>query len=119
MNAPAVPAAVVPSGTSKGMRQLIAALIIFALLIVAIYYFVIRPAMFWAQVKVLVAQEAAAYGNKASEVEKLLLVGVRDIRSDSGLYGQAKAFAKSSGLPIERVLVDSALSMAKQLKYIN
>lgn len=93
-------------------------ILICLLLIGVIYAFYVGRKASDKTIKKLIAEEAKKYSNPV-EVEKLLMQGVREIESSPIRFNQARQFAKSSGAPLEQVLVDSAISMAKNLNYID
>ncbi len=93
------------------------ALLAIALLFVLIYWFVWLKGLSWPTIKKLVSEDAAKYDNP-SNVEKILMQGVKEIVTDYRLMVQAKTYAKQSGMPLERVLVNNSLALAKQYQYI-
>ncbi len=94
-------------------------IILFIILVWAIWYFFLRLKYNTTKVKVLISEAAKKYTGNEVAVEKLLLEGVKDIANDRELSKQANIYAKSTNVPIEQVLVDSAVAMAKQFEYIS
>jgi len=93
-------------------------IIIFLLLVWALWYFFIRVKFNKSKVKQLISEASKKYVGNEANVEKLLMAGVEQIAYDRELSKQAKVFADSTGVPIEQVLVDNAVAMAKQFEYI-
>lgn len=85
--------------------------------IFVIYWAFIRTAVDSAKVKLLVANAAKNYTDTVS-AEKLILEGVKELEGNPYTFKQAKTFSKSSGVPIEQVLVDGSIANAKNLTYL-
>ncbi len=88
------------------------------LLILGIYWFLFIKKINRTEVKRLISVQSAKY-NDPTGVEKVLLKGVREIEESPKAIKQAWAYSKTSSVPIEQVLVDNAIAMAKQYKYID
>lgn len=83
-----------------------------------IYFYIVGRKANKKKIKVLISDEAKKYESPL-EVEKLLYQGVLEIESSPIRFKQATSYAKATGVPLEQVLVDSAVTMAKNIGYIN
>lgn len=83
-----------------------------------VWFFFLRTKIDWKMIDSLIGQVSGKYGPNAPQVEKLLLQGCKDFASDKGKMKQAKTYAKANNIALERVIVDSAVVAAKQLKMI-
>lgn len=83
-----------------------------------LYWFFFLKRISWIEVKRLISLEAAKYPGKEVPTEHILLQGAKEILSHPHLAKQAMEFSKSSKIAIERVVVDNAIAMAKNLGYI-
>lgn len=90
--------------------------VLLILLVVAIVWY-LGYRKLWKEIKVLVSKESAKYDQPA-DVERILLTACKEIVSDPGMYKMAKQYSESSGLPLPQVIVDNAVGLAKQYKYI-
>lgn len=70
------------------------------------------------EVKKFISEEADQYGDNAETVYKILHDSVQDILSNKNLVDQVRTMAGSTGMPKERVLVNSAIDRAKAFKYL-
>lgn len=94
-------------------------LLVFGLVACIIYYFAYLRNLSWATIKRLIAEESAKQPDKEkASTEHILLQGVKEILFSPHLNAQARDFAKAHNLPFERVVVDNAIAMAKNLHYI-
>lgn len=107
----------VSKSTAKKGLNIFMWIIIFILLVVFVYWYMYVRGINMRTVKVLVADASKKYKDPAS-VEKLLLTGVKEIITSGSALKQARSYAKSTGIPIEQVLVDNAVAIAKSLNYI-
>ncbi len=99
------------------MLKTILKIAIILLILIALYWFIFLRSINMTTVKTLVAKASANYSDPAN-VQKLLLQGVREIEASPTALKQAKAYAKISNIPLEQVIVDNAVAMAKQYGYI-
>lgn len=90
---------------------------LFFLVIFLIYWFFFRVKVNMSQVKVLIGNATKDSATAAND-QKILLEGVYDIMANPLLMKQAKTFADANNIPIEQVLTDNAIAMAKEFKYI-
>lgn len=84
----------------------------------AVYFLYIRITVNESTVKNLIAAAAKNYESPVT-VEKILLQGVREITHSPLAFDQAKDYAKATNVPLEQVLVDNAIAMAKNIGYIS
>lgn len=97
--------------------KIILVLLGIALLIAIFVYIRNVTKVSWSTIKTLISQDAANYPQPAS-VEKILLAGAQEIVFDPSLLAQAKEYAKSNGISLERVIVNNSLALAKNFNYI-
>lgn len=91
----------------------------FAGIAFVIYWVVFLRNISWATVKQLIAQESAKYADKDKvNVEFVLLQGAKEIMANPFENKQARSFASAYNLPIERVIVDSAIKEALDHNFI-
>jgi hypothetical protein len=83
-----------------------------------LYWFFFLKRLSWKEVKRLISLESGKYPGKEVPTEHILMQGAQEIVSHPHLAKQAMEFSKSSGIAIERVIVDNAIAMAKNLGYI-
>lgn len=88
-----------------------------SVVIFLLWYF-FYPRVDMKKIHELIVAQSSNYTDPAG-VEVILLQGVKEIRWDRNMYLQAKAYSKSTNLPLEQVIVDTAVSTAKQLGYIS
>ena len=100
----------------KGLKIFIW-IVVFILLMWAMYYFLYLRKISMSQVKLLISKASAKYKQPAN-VEVLLLQGVVEIKDNPKALEQAFTYSKNSNIPIEQVLVDNAIAMAKSYGYI-
>lgn len=103
--------------TAKNAINFVLWAVLSFLIVIAIWFLLFRVRYSWAKIKMLIAVEAKKYQNPL-QAEKLLVEGVDAIVLDPGLIRQAMQYSRSTGTPLEQVLVDNAVAMAKQFNYI-
>lgn len=111
---------IVPNASSKTKSNLrfVAGVVLVLLLVFVGYYIYVRSRFNMTTVKSLVSEAAAPYQAQASMVETILLQGVYEIVNNPFALRQATDYGKAMNLPVERVIVDNAIAMAKELQYI-
>ena len=102
---------------SNKKKIIIFGILAIALIGFAVWYF-FWPRLNMTTVKSLIADASKTYSDPAG-VETILLQGVKEIRWNRNLYLMAKDYAANQSMAIEQVIVDSAVSMAKQYQYIS
>ncbi len=93
-------------------------LLVMGLIAGFVYWFFFLKKISWKEVKRLISQESSKHTGKEVATERILLQGAKEIISHPHLIKQARDFATSSKIAIERVIVDNAIAMAKNLGYI-
>lgn len=99
------------AGWKYGLRIFVW-IFIFAVIAFVLYWVFFVKSVSQAKIKELIQTAAKTYGNPGA-VEILLATGVKEILSNPYEFKELKAFASSSGVPIEQVLVDTAVKKAK------
>lgn len=106
----------------KGLTTVVKLLIVFigiSFLAGIVYWIWYSFGISWSRVKQLIAEESAKHEGKEVETERILLQGAKEVVSNPRLNKQARAFAEANQIQIERVIVDNAIAMSKNLGYIS
>ncbi len=111
------PVAIVNKIDWKFVWKVLVAIIIILVLLLTVYWWRYLRGVSWKNIKALVGEEAKKYA-KPAEIERMLLQGVRDILADPGTLIQARTYSKTSGIAMDRVLVNNAIAMAKDFEYL-
>jgi len=90
-----------------------------ALVVGLVYWFWALRGASWSKIKELISQESGKYVGEEVTTEKILLSASRDILTQPHLSNSARTFAKAHNIPIERVVVDNAIAMSKNLGFIS
>lgn len=102
---------------TKTALWIILGIFIFILLCVGAWFMFFRIACDWKIVASLAGQAAQKYADPVA-AEKVITAGINDLKHDSQKMKQAAEYAKANNIAIERVIVDSAVAYAKQMKFL-
>lgn len=112
-------AAITPSKKTLGMGlKIFIWILVFGLLTGLVYWFFFLKRISWKEIKRLVGLESARYTGNEISTERILLQGAKEIISSPHLIRQAREFSNAHKIAIERVIVDNAIAMAKNMGYI-
>lgn len=111
--------AIIPTTATEGKKFLkfLLWVAISLLILFLIYILIVYRSISISKIKSLVSSESKKYSDPVA-VEKLLMQGVYEILRSPALLKQARIFSKATNIAIEQVVVDNAISLAKDLKYI-
>mgnify|MGYP006908218703 CR=1 FL=1 len=92
-------------------------LILFVLLVLAVLYFLFIPQVSWTEIKKNISVESRKYA-EPTKVEPIILSAVKEIIYDREQFRMVKTYSKQTGIPLEQVIVSTAVAMAVNYGYL-